>query len=51
MLTSSDTTCLESAEWSGQDNLQCWTGHLAAIVSFLINTLLPSLQNGILFMM
>ncbi|CAK8677408.1 unnamed protein product [Clavelina lepadiformis] len=25
MLTSSDTTCLESAEWSGQDNLQCWT--------------------------
>ncbi|CAK8677339.1 unnamed protein product [Clavelina lepadiformis] len=31
MLTSSDTTCLESAEWSGQDNLQCWT---APIVSF-----------------
>ncbi|XP_076801241.1 uncharacterized protein LOC143445802 [Clavelina lepadiformis] len=24
-LTSSDTTCLASAEWSGQDNLQCWT--------------------------
>ncbi|CAK8676675.1 unnamed protein product [Clavelina lepadiformis] len=22
---SSDTTCLVSAKWSGQDNLQCWT--------------------------
>ncbi|XP_076799921.1 uncharacterized protein LOC143445015 [Clavelina lepadiformis] len=31
MLTSSDTTCLSSAEWSGQNNLQCWT---APIVSF-----------------
>ncbi|CAK8677344.1 unnamed protein product [Clavelina lepadiformis] len=31
MLTSSDTTCLASAEWSGQYNLQCWT---APIVSF-----------------
>ncbi|XP_076801213.1 uncharacterized protein LOC143445781 [Clavelina lepadiformis] len=31
MLTSSDTTCLASAEWSGQDTLQCWT---APIVSF-----------------
>ncbi|XP_076802258.1 uncharacterized protein LOC143446492 [Clavelina lepadiformis] len=24
-LPSSDTTCLANAEWSGQDNLQCWS--------------------------
>ncbi|XP_076802166.1 uncharacterized protein LOC143446429 [Clavelina lepadiformis] len=36
MLTSSDTTCLESAEWSGQDNLQCWTAPSVSLSSSLI---------------
>ncbi|CAK8677343.1 unnamed protein product [Clavelina lepadiformis] len=35
MLTSSDTTCLESAEWSGQDNLQCWTAPNVTLASSL----------------
>ncbi|CAK8677371.1 unnamed protein product [Clavelina lepadiformis] len=35
MLTPSNTTCLASAEWSGQNNLQCWTGYLAVIVVIL----------------
>ncbi|CAK8677340.1 unnamed protein product [Clavelina lepadiformis] len=25
-LPSGDTTCLANAKWSGQDNLQCWSG-------------------------
>ncbi|CAK8677420.1 unnamed protein product [Clavelina lepadiformis] len=37
MLTSSDTTCLESAEWSGQDNLQCWTAPIVTLASSSID--------------
>ncbi|XP_076801211.1 uncharacterized protein LOC143445779 [Clavelina lepadiformis] len=37
MLTSSDTTCLASAEWSGQDNLQCWTAPNVSLASSLID--------------
>ncbi|XP_076801724.1 uncharacterized protein LOC143446115 isoform X1 [Clavelina lepadiformis] len=33
ILTSSDTTCLASAEWSGQDNLQCWTAPNVTLAS------------------
>ncbi|XP_076800662.1 uncharacterized protein LOC143445444 [Clavelina lepadiformis] len=36
MLTSSDTTCLASSEWSGQDNLQCWTAPSVTLASSLI---------------
>ncbi|XP_076802880.1 uncharacterized protein LOC143446906 [Clavelina lepadiformis] len=37
MLTSSDTTCLASAEWSGQDTLQCWTAPNVSLASSLID--------------
>ncbi|XP_076800663.1 uncharacterized protein LOC143445445 [Clavelina lepadiformis] len=37
MLTSSDTTCLASAEWSGQDNLQCWTAPSVSLASSSID--------------
>ncbi|XP_076802440.1 uncharacterized protein LOC143446606 isoform X2 [Clavelina lepadiformis] len=37
MLTSSDTTCLESAEWSGQNNLQCWTAPSVTLASSSID--------------
>ncbi|XP_076802879.1 uncharacterized protein LOC143446905 isoform X2 [Clavelina lepadiformis] len=33
ILTSSDTTCLASAEWSDQDNLQCWTAPNVTLAS------------------
>ncbi|XP_076799923.1 uncharacterized protein LOC143445017 [Clavelina lepadiformis] len=33
MMTSTDTTCLISAEWSGQYNLQCWTAPNVSISS------------------
>ncbi|XP_076799915.1 uncharacterized protein LOC143445010 [Clavelina lepadiformis] len=35
MLTSSDTTCLASAEWSGEDTLQCWTAPNVSLASSL----------------
>ncbi|XP_076801175.1 uncharacterized protein LOC143445755 isoform X2 [Clavelina lepadiformis] len=37
MLTSSDTTCLASAEWIGQDNLQCWTATNVTLASSSID--------------
>ncbi|CAK8677359.1 unnamed protein product [Clavelina lepadiformis] len=37
MLTSSDTTCLASAEWSGQDTLQCWTAPSVTLASSSID--------------
>ncbi|CAK8677492.1 unnamed protein product [Clavelina lepadiformis] len=37
MMTSSDTTCLASAEWSGQDNLQCWTAPSVSLASASID--------------
>ncbi|CAK8677496.1 unnamed protein product [Clavelina lepadiformis] len=37
MLSSSDTTCLVSAEWSGQDNLQCWTAPSVSLASSSID--------------
>ncbi|XP_076802205.1 uncharacterized protein LOC143446455 [Clavelina lepadiformis] len=33
MLKFSDTTCLASAEWSGQDTLQCWTAPSVTLAS------------------
>ncbi|XP_076802435.1 uncharacterized protein LOC143446604 isoform X2 [Clavelina lepadiformis] len=36
-LPSSDTTCLANAEWSGQDNLQCWMAPSVTLVSSSID--------------